>query len=34
MMPIGYPRGKFGPLLRRPIVEVAHMDHWSHFWTG
>ena len=34
MMPIGYPRGKFGPLLRRPIVEVAHLDHWSHFWVG
>ena len=34
MMPIGYPRGKFGPLTRRPIVEVAHVDHWSHFWPG
>ena len=34
MMPIGYPRGKFGPLTRRPIVEVARVDHWSHFWPG
>src|SRR5215467_2348891 len=34
MMPIGYPRGKFGPLTRRPIAEVAHVNHWSHFWRG
>jgi nitroreductase len=34
MMPIGYPRGKFGPLTRRPIGEVAHVDRWSHFWPG
>ena len=34
MMPIGYPRGKFGPVTRRPIVEVARVDHWSHFWPG
>jgi len=34
MMPIGYPRGKFGPLIRRPIAEVAHADHWSHSWPG
>jgi nitroreductase len=34
MMPIGYPRGKFGPLTRRPIVEIAHVDRWSHVWPG
>src|SRR5262249_9689810 len=34
MMPIGYPRGKFGPLTRRPIFEVARVDHWSHVWPG
>jgi nitroreductase len=34
MMPIGYPRGKFGPLVRRPVAEVAHADHWSRAWPG
>ena len=32
MMPIGYPRGKFGPLARRPVREVAHVDQWSRMW--
>jgi nitroreductase len=32
MMPIGYPRGKFGPLTRRPVAEVAYADRWSHVW--
>jgi nitroreductase len=34
MMPIGYPRGKFGPLVRRPVGEVVHADHWSRPWPG
>ena len=34
MMPIGYPRGKFGPVVRRPVAEVAHADHWSRAWPG
>jgi len=32
MMPIGYPRGKFGPLARRPVAEVAYAERWSRAW--
>jgi len=34
MMPIGYPRGRFGPLQRRPVAEVACADRWSRAWSG
>ena len=34
MMPIGYPLGKFGPVTRRPVAEVAHADRWSQPWPG
>ena len=34
MMPIGYPQGKFGPVARRPLAEVAYADHWSRVWPG
>lgn len=34
MMPIGYPVGKFGPLSRRPVSEVAFADHWGDVWRG
>jgi nitroreductase len=34
MMPIGYPRGKFGPLARRPVAEVAYADRWGAGWRG
>ena len=34
LMPIGYPIGKFGPLSRRPVGEVAHADRWSAPWPG
>jgi nitroreductase len=34
MMPIGYPVGKFGPVVRRPVAEVAYADRWSQAWTG
>jgi nitroreductase len=34
MMPVGYPRGKFGPLSRRPLNEVAYADHWGAAWRG
>ncbi|HTY55094.1 MAG TPA: nitroreductase family protein [Candidatus Binataceae bacterium] len=34
LMPIGYPRGKFGPVKRRPVNEVAHLDRWSNYWPG
>src|ERR1700733_4570638 len=32
MMPIGYPVGKFGPVVRRPVAEVTHADRWSQPW--
>jgi nitroreductase len=34
MMPIGYPHGKFGPVVRRPVTEVARADRWSQAWPG
>jgi len=34
MMPIGYPEGKFGPVVRRLIAEVAYTDRWSRAWSS
>jgi nitroreductase len=34
LMPIGYPRGKFGPVARRPVVEVTYADRWERAWPG
>jgi nitroreductase len=34
LMPIGYPLGKFGPLARRPLSEVAYCDHWGAAWNA
>jgi nitroreductase len=34
MMPIGYPHGKFGPVVRRSVAEVAHSDRWSQAWPS
>jgi nitroreductase len=34
MMPIGYPLGKFGPVVRRPVAEVTYADRWSEPWPG
>ena len=28
-MPLGYPRGRFGPLTRKPLAEVAAVDSWN-----
>ena len=28
LMPIGWPEGRFGPLSRRPLEEVLHVDCW------
>ena len=33
LMPIGYPQGKFGPVARRPVSEVAYADRWSQPWS-
>ena len=34
LMPIGYPQGKFGPIKRRPVSEVAYLDHYGNHWKG
>jgi nitroreductase len=34
MMPIGYPRGRFGPVERRRAAEVAYADRWSSAWSA
>jgi nitroreductase len=34
LMPIGWPLGRFGPVNRRPLSEVAHADAWSTAWPG
>jgi nitroreductase len=28
-VPLGYPRGNFGPVSRRPLQEVTSLDRWS-----
>ena len=30
LVALGYPRGKFGPPLRRPLAESAHDEHWGN----
>jgi nitroreductase len=34
LMPIGFPVGKYGPLARRPVSEVAFADRWGANWPG
>ena len=34
LMPIGYPLDAFGPVVRRPVAEVAYADHWARRWPG
>jgi nitroreductase len=33
LMPMGYPVGKYGPLSRRPVSQVAFADRWGEPWT-
>lgn len=30
LVALGYPRGKFGPPLRRPPAESIHLEHWGN----
>ncbi|KUI29357.1 nitroreductase [Mycobacterium sp. GA-2829] len=30
VIPLGWPRGKYGPSTRRPIGEIAHIDRWGN----
>jgi nitroreductase len=32
LMPIGYPERNFGPVKRRPVAEVAMLDHYGTPW--
>jgi len=34
MLPIGYPRDKFGPVRRLPVNEVACLDSYGKPWPG
>ena len=34
LMPIGYPQGKFGPLARMAVSEVAYADRWGVAWSA
>lgn len=29
MVPLGWPRGRYGPTTRRPVDEVIHLDHYG-----
>lgn len=29
LIPVGYPRGRFGPVRRRPLEEIMRFDRWS-----
>jgi hypothetical protein len=29
VVPVGWPRGRFGPVTRRPVDEVIHRDRWE-----
>ncbi len=29
LIPIGYPKGKYGPTTRRPVAEVTHYERWD-----
>lgn len=28
VVPVGWPRGRFGPVRRRPVAEVLHRNYW------
>ncbi len=29
VVPLGWPRGRYGPTTRRPVGEVVHLDRWG-----
>ena len=33
-LPLGYPRGEFGPVQRKPLTEVCGVDGWSNGYPG
>lgn len=30
VVPLGWPRGRYGPTTRRPVEEVVHLDRYGH----
>jgi nitroreductase len=34
LVPLGYPRDRFGPLRRRPVEEVTYLDTWGSALPG
>jgi nitroreductase len=34
LMPMGFPRDKYGPLSRRPVSDVTFADRWGERWPG
>jgi nitroreductase len=34
LMPVGYPKGKHGPISRKPVSEVACLDSFGKPWPG
>jgi len=34
MIPLGYARDKFGPVQRRPAIDVMHLDRWGTPFTA
>jgi nitroreductase len=34
LMPIGYPRDPVGPVVRRPLTDVAFVDRWAQPWRA
>jgi nitroreductase len=34
LMPVGYPKGKHGPISRKPVREVACLDSYGKPWPG
>lgn len=34
LMPVGYPEGKYGPVVRRPVADVTFADRWGDVWES
>lgn len=34
LMPVGYPEGKYGPVVRRPVSDVTFSERWGVAWSG
>ena len=34
LIPVGHPRGRFGPVLRAPSAQVTHWDRWGNQRSG